>query len=333
MPLSYVERYIRSYIAAERISAKMGELNKQLQNYYRESISSKDGVKPADVDVKAFAEEAGFKYLMTTRPDGQDSAFPVLVSQDEAEIMDLLPAETLRQIYNSTPLPNAPQRVGEFDPENNAMQRFNPPTEFYVFRAIETKAQYRPEYEDIKDKVAEAWKLHKAADLAKEAAEQFEKSVKAENADFDKLAAESKTPVVETEKFSWFKSSFGAYGSYAQPSEIREAGVEVDQADRDNKEIVAPGWKFYETVFGLEQGGIGSCANQPKDRYFVVKVVEKDAPETENLEKIASDQSVSYVMETLRSVRLEQFHQDFIEQLRAKSGFEWQWIPRVEENR
>ena len=64
-----------------------------------------------------------------------------------------------------------------------------------------------------------------------------------------------------------------------------------------------------------------------------MKVVEKDAPETENLEKIASDQSVSYVMETLRSVRLEQFHQDFIEQLRAKSGFEWQWIPRVEENR
>ena len=335
LPLEDVERFIRTRIAAERIEAKMAALTTELQNYYHETISDNENAAAAakDVDMAAYAAENGLKYLKTTRPDGENAAFPVLVSQDEAAIMDILPEETLRQIYSSAPLQNAPQRVGQYDPENNPMQRFNPPTEFYVFRAIETKNETTPEFEEIQDEVVLTWKLREAAKLADEAAKKFVEAASAEGADFDKLAADANATVVETEKFSWFKSSLQAYGSYAQPSEIREAGVAVGEANRDNKEIVAPGWSFYETVFGLQKDGVGYCQNQSKDRAFVVKVVESEEPETEDLAKISADQSVAYVTMWLRRARLEKFHQDFMKQLRDKSGFEWLWIPRVEENR
>ncbi len=334
LPLEDVERFIRSRIAAERIEAKMATLTGMLQDFYRETISEKEGAPaPKDVDMAAYAAENGLKYLKTTRPDGDNAAFPVLVSQDEAAIMDILPEETLRQIYSSAPLQNAPQRVGQYDPENNPVQKFNPPTEFYVFRAIETKNETTPEFEEIKDEVVLTWKLREASKLADEAAKKFVEAANAEGADFDKLAADANATVVETEKFSWFKSSLQAYGSYAQPSEIREAGVEVGEANRDNKEIVAPGWSFYETVFGLPKDGVGYCQNQSKDRSFAVKVVESDEPETEDLAQISSDQAVTYVTMWIRRARLEQFHQDFMKQLRDKSDFEWLWIPRVEENR
>ena len=332
LPLADVERFIRTQIAAERIEAKMAELQKELQAYYRETVAEKANVTPVNVDMKKFAEDNGLKYVKTERA-GESTGFAALVSQDEASIMDVLPADTLQQIYQSTPLVNSAQRVGVYDPENNPMQRFDPPTVFYVFRATETKNQYRPEYDEAKDDVVKAYKLAEAARIADAKAKEFAEKAKAEGADFDALAAEAKAAVVETEKFSWFKSSLRGYGSYAQPSEILEAGVEAGQADRDNKEIVAPGWKFYETVFALDQDAVGCCQNQSKDRAFVVKVVEKDAPEMENLEQIQSDQSLAYVAMWFRRARLEEFHQDLMKQLREKAGFEWIWIPRVEEER
>ncbi|MGI6400627.1 MAG: hypothetical protein ACOX0A_00670 [Thermoguttaceae bacterium] len=327
LALEDVERFIRTRIAAERIEAKMAELTEQLQNYYRETITDSDGGGAGTVDMKAYAETNGLKYLATA-PNGEDVDSALLISQDEAVIMDLLPADTLQEIFESMPLVNAPRRIGVYAPETNPMQKFNPPTAYYVFRAVETKAANTPEYEDIQDLVAETWKLRKASKLASDAAQEFAEKAKADGADFDKLAAEASVPVVETERFSWFKSSIQ---SYAQPSEIREAGVEVGEADRENKEIVAPGWAFYETVFGLEQDEVGYCENQPKDRSFVVKVVEKDEPDTEGLDQISSDPSVAYVMMWIRRSRLEKFHADFIRGLRDQAGFEWVWIPRVED--
>jgi hypothetical protein len=78
LPLEDVERFIRSRIAAERIEAKMATLTGMLQDFYRETISEKEGAPaPKDVDMAAYAAENGLKYLKTTRPNGENAAFPV----------------------------------------------------------------------------------------------------------------------------------------------------------------------------------------------------------------------------------------------------------------
>lgn len=333
MELENVELIIRRRIAAERLNAKMAEIYGKLQDYYRSTISAKEGQDPEKVNLKALADENGLQYFVTTRPDGESSV-PVLVSQDEASIMDVLPSSELQTLYESAPLPYAPRRVGNYDPAD-PMSKYRIPDEFYVYRAIDVKAQYRPEFEEARDAVLETYKLLEGAKIAEKKAQEFYAQASAEGADFDKLAADAKAQVVETEKFSWFKPSYSAYGASAEPSEICEAGVEAGQADRDNKGIVAPGWNFYETLFGLDLNGVGFCLNQSKDRAFVLKVVEKDGDEliSDSFDQIATDQSASYVQMMMRRARVEKFHEDFMKELRDDSGFNWLWIPQVEEGR
>ena len=333
MDFENVELIIRRRIAAERLNAKMAEINGKLQDYYRATISAKETQEPQKVNLKALAEENGLQYLVTNLPDGESSV-PVMISQDEASIMAILPESELQTLYESAPLPYAPRRVGNYDPAD-PMSQYRIPDEFYVYRAIDVKAQYRPEFEEARDTVLETYKLLEGAKIAEKKAQEFYAQASAEGADFDKLAADSKAQVVETEKFSWFKPSYSAYGASAEPSEIREAGVEAGQADRDNKAIVAPGWDFYETLFGLDLNGVGICRNQSKDRSFVLKVVEKDGDEliSDSFDQIATDQSASYVQMMMRRARVEKFHEDFMKELRDDSGFNWLWIPQVEEGR
>ena len=337
-PLSLVEGMIRRRIVCARIEEKLAQLNKDLQADYRELSTDDNAV--AKVDMKAFAEENGFEYHITSAKEG-DEVKPIMVAEEIAASANLLPNDEITRIYASAPLRYSPQRLGTYDPDD-VNQSWNPPTTMYVYRVLDSKSQTRLEYEDEKTKavneetkaiVVEAYKLQKAAVIAKKKADEFAQSAKADGADFDALAQAANASVVETEKFTWFRSSFGPYGEYAQPAEIREVGVEVGAADRDNKEIVEPGWDFYETVFALEQGGVGSCLNQPEDRAFAVQVVELDSDDVirEGFETVDSDQAVAYVLMWFGRASLDKYHEQFVKQLQEKAGFEWLWIPRLEE--
>ena len=333
---------IRRRIAAERIEAKMAELNKSLQAQYR-AQTVENAANVANVDMRAFAEENKFQYHMTSSADASGAAAPILVAQEMAAAADLLPADELDKIYSSAPLPYAPQRVGSYD-ASNVVQTWNIPNSFYVYRVLESKQQTRLDYEDqetgavneeTKAKVVEAWKLQQAAKFAKEAAEAFAEKAKADGADFDALAAEAGAEVVETEKFSWFRSAFGQYGEYAQPAEVREVGVEVGKAARDNKGVVGADWDFYETVFGLEQGQIGVCMNGSEDRAFAVCVTEIDPEDKirEEFKSIGADQATAYVQMWFNRRAGDLYHEAFIKQLHERAGFEWLWIPRIEAER
>ena len=340
--LDVVEGMIRRRIAAERIEAKMAELNKSLQAQYR-AQTVENAANVANVDMRAFAEENKFQYHMTSSADASGAAAPILVAQEMTAAADLLPADELDKIYSSAPLPYAPQRVGSYD-ASNVVQTWNIPNSFYVYRVLESKQQTRLDYEDqetgavneeTKAKVVDAWKLQQAAKFAKEAADAFAEKAKADGADFDALAAEAGAEVVETEKFSWFRSAFGQYGEYAQPAEVREVGVEVGKAARDNKGVVGADWDFYETVFGLEQGQIGVCMNGSEDRAFAVCVTEIDPEDKirEEFKSIGADQATAYVQMWFNRRAGDLYHEAFIKQLHERAGFEWLWIPRIEAER
>ena len=329
MPLDMVESVIRRRIACERIEAKMAEARAALQTDFLNSQKADDAYA-TDFDLKKFAEDNGMQYLVTTTKANKDATKPGLITRDDAVVMDVLPSEELNQIFSSAPLKFSPRRVGLYNPEENPSVAYNPPTVFYVYRVVDSKSQTLPEFDEIKDEVALAWKLREAKNLAYQAANEFKEKVEG-GADFDATAKEMRGNVVETEKFSWFSSSFGSY--YASPSEIREVGVEVEQAARDNKEIVAPGWDFYETAYALDKDALGVVANQPKDRVFVMKVIEKDEIDPAAYEKIDGEMGLENVLMQINNAKIEKFHNDWIKKLREKANFEWVNIPKLESNR
>ena len=327
MPLELVESVIRQRIAAERAEARMSELRNAMQEDFHASQKANDDYNPT-FDLKKYAEDNGMQYVVTTTKENKDATKPGLVTLDDAVVMDVLPTSELSQIFSSAPIKFSPRRVGTYNLEESPTALYNPTKLFYVYRVLESKSQNTPEFDEIKDEVVHAWKMREAAKLAEDAAKAFKEKVEG-GADFDAVAKEMHGNVVETEKFSWFTSS----GFYASPSEVREAGVAVEQAARDNVEIVAPGWDFYEVASSLEKDGLGVVANQPKDRVFVIKVLEKDEVDPANFEKIAGDYSLTTVQTQINNARIEKFHNDWIKSLREKAGFEWISIPKVESNR
>ncbi|MBR5242610.1 MAG: hypothetical protein IKW13_00095, partial [Thermoguttaceae bacterium] len=201
----------------------------------------------------------------------------------------------------------------------------------YLYRATDVQTENSPEFEDAKADVLAAWKLREAVKLAQAAADKFAESAKAEGADFAALAADK---LVETERFSFLElptaSPNFATQSSPQLAEIREKGVEAGEAFRDNKAIVAPGWDFNETAFGMNVGDVAVVANQPKNRVFVLTLTEKDSEDSlrENFENLEDDYNLQTVANFLNRVRASRFTEKFIENLREEAGFEWVSIPR-----
>ena len=313
--LDEVKDRIRETLAIEKMNAKLDELNAQFAAYYREYSAAKtegrevDGI--AKVDAKAFAEANGFAYYASE--EGAVETF------EEAYINEALPANELATIYQRAPLAYAPAKVDFADDAA------------YIYRATEVKTENSPEFEEAKADVLAAWKLREAAKLAQAAADKFAESAKAEGADFAALAADK---LVETERFSFLElptaSPNFASQSAPQLAEIREKGVEAGEAFRDNKAIVAPGWDFNETAFGMNVGDVAVVANQPKDRVFVLKLTEKDPEDAlrENFEKLEDDYNLQNVANFLNRARASRFTEKFIENLREDAGFEWVSIPR-----
>ena len=313
--LDEVKERIRETLAIEKLNAKLDELNDKFAAYYREYSAAKtdgrevDGI--AKVDAKAFAEANGLAYYVS-----QDGAVETF---DEAYINEALPLNELATIYQRAPLAYAPAKV---DFVEDAA---------YLYRATDVQTENTPEFEEARDYVLAAWKLREAAKLAQAAADKFAESAKAEGADFAALAADK---LVETERFSFLELPTAApnFASQAQPqlAEIREKGVEAGEAFRDNKAIVAPGWDFNETAFGMNVGDVAVVANQPKNRVFVLKLTEKDSEDAlrENFETLEDDYNLQTVANFLNRIRASRFTEKFIENLREEAGFEWVSIPR-----
>ena len=314
--LDEVKDRVRETLAIEKLNAKLDELNDKFAAYYREYSAAKTDGREVDgiekVDAKAFAEANGLAYYAS-----QDGAVETF---EEAYINEALPLNELAAIYQRAPLAYAPAKVDFI--EDAA----------YVYRATEVQMENSPEFKDAKADVLAAWKLREAAKLAQAAADKFAESAKAEGADFAALAAEAKVAVVETEAFSFLEASSALQGmgnAQVQLAEIREKGVELGEAFRDNQAIVAPGWDFNETAFGMNVGDVAVVANQPKDRVFVLKIAEKDAePTSEELATAADDPTVQQAADILTRVRVSRFSEKFIENLREEAGFEWVTIPR-----
>ena len=314
-PLDEVKERIRQTLAREKTSAKLDELNAKFAAYYEQYKTRKaEGAEVADleaVDAKAFAEENGFAYYAP--------AEGVVETADEAYINEALPLTELQAVYQRPPLAYKANKI-DFVGDSA-----------YVYRATEIQQENTPEFEAARDYVLAAWKLREAAKLAQAAADEFAAKAKAEGADFAALAGDK---LVETERFGFVESTSSlqsfASQSPVQLAEVREAGVELGEAFRDNKAIVAPGWDFNETAFGMNVGDVAVVANQPKNRVFVLKLTEKDSEDAlrENLEKLEDDYELQGVANLLNRVRASRFTEKFIENLREEAGFEWVSIPR-----
>ena len=298
----------------------------QMQDYATNVANQRANVTSAApveaIKLEELAKNAGFEFFATTKTAEDGTVSSTMIDYGQAVAMNLLPVQTLQEIYGSTPMEFSPAETGLVDRTMN------------LYWITEVKPETLPEFEESKDLALSLWKRQEAIALAETAAKEFAEKVKAEGktlAEADQAAGESKTFLfAKTEPFSGFDFPRGFRTPNLTFGEIREEGVAFGQAELQNKVIVAPGKDFYTAVYDLNQGEIAVVRNQPEDRVFVIQLTEEDSDDS-ILEKMAGfqeDQLGQQALSTLRQLRNVEFQEKWIQQLEKEVGFEWVVIPR-----
>lgn len=128
--------------------------------------------------------------------------------------------------------------------------------QYYLYWITQQAKEYVPTYEEAREKVIDAWKLAKAREYARQAAEEMAAKVK-EGQTLAEVFGETK--VTKSGNFSWMRESFVPWGM----------GPTISPVDG----IDMPGPEFMQTVFQLAPGEVGVAPNQPQNVYYVVRVV------------------------------------------------------------
>jgi hypothetical protein len=183
----------------------------------------------------------------------------------------------------------------------------------YLYWKTDDKEEYVPKLDDVRDEVIHAWKMPRARELAKKAAEALQEQA-AKN---DKPLKESlpKAKILRPAKFSWM--TFGNIASSGpRPAELSK----VD-------EIPMAGDNFMRTVFALEPGKVGVAFDEPETVVYVIRP-----------SGFTPDRQVRWMMFRIKKdfseyalVGLEQFRhtrEAWLKELKNSAGLKWVRDPR-----
>ncbi|MDO5553082.1 MAG: hypothetical protein Q4G68_04925, partial [Planctomycetia bacterium] len=324
--LDEVKEDLRRYLAVEKLQADLDTVYEQMSGYSRKLSNVRAGVAKREelqeLNLAELAQTGGFDYMETTtnETDGK----PLLLSFAEVRLLDILPDSVLSEVYQTTPM--------EFSAQKSPFVE----EAIYLYWVTGVKAEAMPDYEEIRDVVLDSWKLREASAIAKSKADEFAAAVKASGKSLAEYAASCTPPlpVVTTEKFSWLEMPRSFRDANLTYGEVRETGVEVGKADKQNKTLVAVGDGFYQTVYGLKTSEVGVVMNQPEDRAFVVQTTEKDSDDVllSQIKTAAPDQFTAQAVMQTQQTNNFHFYQNWIKELRQESGFNWIAYPQQERN-
>ncbi|MDO4587065.1 MAG: hypothetical protein Q4C95_07170, partial [Planctomycetia bacterium] len=318
--LEQVEGDIRRKLATEKLQAEIDEIYNELAAYsktlshIRANVAKKSDLK--EVDIRQMAVDHGFDFMETTQNKGEETV-PMLISFEEARLLDILPESSLQEVYASVPVAYSPIKTELIDDA------------IYLYRTTAVKAEHLPEYDEVKDLVLETWKIQEAIKLAMQDAQTLVDNVRTQNKPLSEVVSQSpKAEFVSTQKFSWFDFSRSFRNPSLEFGEIREEGVAYGESEKKNKAIIAPGKEFYEKADKLNVNEIDVAYNQPKDRVFVLQITEKD-PDDVIMTQLDNMDQLGYQAQTqANQLKNLDFHRDWIESLKKDAGFEWIVIPR-----
>ena len=153
----------------------------------------------------------------------------------------------------------------------------------FIVMKTEDIARRIPEFKEVRDKVAAAWKQREAAKLAEKKAKDLAIEIQKSNTPFDQFffADRGFEVVKETALFSWLNYPTGRAGFGSLPS------------ISDVPELKGIGPQFMETVFGLADNETVGLLNHDQTAAYVVRVARKQWSD-DDLKKLFLEESESW---------------------------------------
>lgn len=162
----------------------------------------------------------------------------------------------------------------------------------FAYWKIQDKASYIPENldnEEIRNQVTEAWRLAKAQPLALARAEELAKQAREGGKPLAEALAEATVTgkagevfvdVRPTGEFSWMSVGLAPATSMTSPPPVRASEVNG---------VKDPGEEFFEMAFDkLKPGEIGVAPNEEHSVYYIIKVIERNPSNEEQLADLRS---------------------------------------------
>ncbi|MBL9163590.1 MAG: hypothetical protein JNL18_12725 [Planctomycetaceae bacterium] len=153
----------------------------------------------------------------------------------------------------------------------------------YIVMKTEDIPRRVPDFKEVRDRVAAAWKQREAAKLAEKKAKELATEIQKSNTPFDQFffADRGFEVIKETALFSWLNYPTGRAGFGSLPSLS------------DIPELKGIGPQFMETVFGLADNETVGVLNYDQTAAYVVRIARKQWSEDE-LKKLFLEESESW---------------------------------------
>jgi hypothetical protein len=260
-----------------------------------------------------------------TPPDPETLASKYGLTGDDTRLVDALEIEEyeIAQAYFFPMSSMQPQRISFAESaytENVPLYKaqripyFQLNVEFLYWK-VDEKEPYVPELKDIRDQVAEFWKMQQAFQIAKNEAATIAEKVDgtrplAESVD-EKLADR----IIETGEFSWL--THGAMPSGMAPPTISPVmGVE------------SPGTDFMQAIFALEPNEVGVANNQPQTVVYVARMIREFPDEAKRREDFLTS-GLSLDTFQIASTERQRLMGKWYEDLEQEMRLEWQRPPEL----
>lgn len=325
-PLEEVREGIRQQIAVDKLVEELGEIQTLMEDFARRLANKRANVSTDDselieINLQELAEKKGFVYYQTSIADEEGNPVPALLDFNEAVSSRTLPNQILHEIYSSSVMDYSPTITTLIDDK------------IHLYWVTESKSEHTPEYSEVEGLVVATWKKQQAIGLAERDAIALKERILSDGKTLAQTAEEdgdvAKYHFVRTEPFT----QYDLPRSFRSPSltlgEVREEGVTEGNSYIDNQFLVAVGDGFFDTVYALENGGVGVCLNAPKDRAITLQVTERD-DDASVFEKMAGPDGEGVdpgAVQTIRLVQNLKFQEDWLKQLKKDAGFEWVCYP------
>jgi hypothetical protein len=315
-PLSEIKDRVRRDLAAslatERISKVMEEIKPEFDTYYYDRVNAEaeqGAKKPAQPNLEVLTTHYGLTdhelKLLSLR---ELSETDVGKSSDPKTALTGQPVSLLQMLFTAMQ-PYKP--VITDDSEGNQ----------YLVWKTEDQPERVPKLDDpgIRQIVEDAWRLEQAREPAQKRAEELAAQAREKKEPLTQSLADQKHgTVVATDPFPWLTQSFFSFPP-PPPSISPVRGVDKSVL------IAEPGEAFMETVFGLDQGGVGVAFDQSKKNVYVIQVESFAPSETVLRETFLHDRFGLYA----EVARLDagRASEEWMNALREEVGLDWEQSP------
>lgn len=196
--------------------------------------------------------------------------------------------------------------------------QFNP-SDAYVFWKTEEHPAEVPPLDEIRDEVVEAWKLEKARDLAKAAAEKAAQEANAKAASLKPNAEGTR----ESALLALYPKKAKSAGQFTfLPHQFDPTAGEISNVENAGPDL-------RQAIFSLREGEVNFAANNDRSIYYLVEVTKDMQPPAQTVDRFLATPT-QFLMQMIQPSLMgerQNFQYEVVQEMTERVGLEWKRPP------